>query len=331
MSSEIARKRKNEAGFSLIAVMAIAAVIGMMAVLLVSVVTHMFRGGHHNVEEAATIVAANTAQALIGNATYCNFALRIKPGYTSSTTAPTGTSTMTFIKPAATGNTAEDARFDSIEFNGVPILWRGMTLQDYGAYDVTVDHMNISTTPGGIDFGRAGLNPIPYNFTYNPYNPGVVPPFTADAWPSYVNIWFAAPSNVTGLEVRSFPITILSHQNVASGAVATIDYCSGADGAAQICWELGGSLDPGQNYRCTNTVLQRLTGYSTGTLTCGPSSVTPGYDGCTPVDPGIAPPATTGYLDINTNPMPYGCAPVYSFIAISASGAPICACNAFCY
>lgn len=328
MSSQKQHLRRNQSGFSLAAVMAIAAVVGLIAVLVISVVTHMYRGGHHQVENTAVSTLIQTVTSVLGNSNFCDSALHLQASYTSDpTNPPVGAGPLRFTKPPAIGNPTANVEITSISLNTTTIAWRGMSLVNYGAPNVFIDHINLSTTAGGTDLGSSSPT-IPYLMTY--ISPSGSSTFM-DAWPGYINIWFTS-SDGAGMKVRSIPLTAMTPRPwpwPGIGQLVTLSVCSTADAAAQICWELGGSLDPGQNYKCTHTALQRITGTSNTTWNCGPGLVTTGWDGCTGSGLNITNYNGTGSA---SNPTQYGCAPVYQFIGFdSTTGTPICTCQAFCY
>jgi type II secretory pathway pseudopilin PulG len=314
--------KTDQSGFSLIAVMGISAVIGLLAVLMISVVTHMYRGDHQVSQNMASNMVMNLAAALVSNANLCDTALWKQGGVMDPVIPPAGPfiNPITFTMPPPGGNPTQDLRIDIIAMNGTAVIWRGMNLANFGANDVTIDHITFSTTSGGIDLGRAAiLTPpaspaIPMPFTYT--DPTTGTGLASSMWPGFINIWFNSPHSA--LRSRSFSLTVLTR---TVGGLQQFTNCSGADSASQMCWELGGSLNLA-TFECTHTEFQRIVANSV----CDQNHVT--EDKCSPT---IVPPSTHGTGN-PANPTAFGCAPVFSFTGFdNTTGNPVCSCTLYCY
>lgn len=294
----------------MIAVLGIAAAVGALAVLLIAVVTNMYRAGSHNNARIGADSTNKLLYALLSHSNFCDAALQVNPGYVGDPLVPPSSTTQLKITPLAPGatNPAANVRIDDIKMpGGSSLMWRGMAVTAWGYNQGTIiDHISFSASPGQTDLKRS-TDDISFfdagaTKTYAVYN-------------GYLTLWFSQArysSAGQGIRPQSFQMTLLTD------AAGNLVHCSTANSAQQECWEAGGSLDPVNNNTCNFTPYVNIAGQ-----TCNSAgNISPGGDGCTAAHPGF---------DMANLKGDGACAPLISFTGFTASGKPWCTCQAVCF
>lgn len=295
------RRLKNEAGFNLMAVAAISALVGLTALTITMVVNHIFRSSKNASAIIATGGIQNLAMALLSNANLCDSALRTYVGATDPITPPTPTTSLTIWPPGPNPNA--NITIDSLEMVnagvGTGLIWRGMALGNLGNRMVTISKIIFSTTQGGTDLSA----PVPLTVSDTNGNP-----VTYDTYPGWITIWFSEPTG--GLASIQIPLRLMMNQSNG-----TLGHCTSSDSLAQICMELGGAMSIDGTFQCVQTLYSKIM----ANPICDAAHVT-----STPVPPNNPP------QDNGCTVIPSGCGPVYAFTGFSLTGIPRCTCQLLC-
>ena len=304
--------------------MGISVVLGLVAVLVITVVTHMYRNSHKANLDVYTRETANLAVALLTNANFCDSALKTAGAFGTATTPPAGATPLVVVNPGANNPTGAVPIYSLAMPGNVPVVWINQAIDGYASATISDIRFSSSAPQTPPNFGR-DLNPP--NGTYD-YTDVVGVTTTYDRYVGFVNIFFAVAGAANNTESNprpvSIPMTLLVGRNAGDAATyQKVVLCSGNDSYAQLCWEMGGAIDPAQSNKCVHTIVDSVM----SNATCGPA--TPGMDASACTAAGIPVGATTG-----TGPYPdtaYGCAPLYQFVGFTASSVPICKCTPICY